>query len=65
MSDELSCICMRDRSVCNCDRPAKIEQKINRECLCGRSPNGKCLSWHALPEKVFRQRRSQYDLSVS
>ncbi len=56
---------MRDRSVCNCDRPAKIEQKINRECLCGRSPNGKCLSWHALPEKVFRQRRSQYDLSVS
>ena len=27
MGNELSCICMRNTSVCNCNRPEEIEQK--------------------------------------
>ncbi len=56
---------MRDRTVCNCNRPGEVEQKEERECLCGRSPSGKCMSWHALPTKLYLQRESQYELSHS
>ena len=48
MGKELSCICMRNINVCKCNRPEEIEQKEKRECVCGRSPNGECMSWHAL-----------------
>ena len=65
MSNDLSCVCMRDGTVCNCNRPSEIEQKESRDCLCGRSPTGKCMSWHALSEKVYLQRKSQYELSAS
>ncbi|MDC0971467.1 hypothetical protein OAS27_05505 [Alphaproteobacteria bacterium] len=40
-------------------------EKESRDCLCGRSPTGKCMSWHALSEKVYLQRKSQYELSAS
>ena len=40
MGKELSCICMRNISVCNCNRPEEIEKKEKRKCVCGRSPNG-------------------------
>ena len=56
---------MRDRTICNCNRPSEIEQKESRDCLCGRSPTGKCMSWHALSENVYLQRKSQYELSAS
>ena len=65
MGGELSCICMRDRTVCNCNRPEEIEQKEERKCSCGRSPSGKCMSWHALPEKVYLERKSQQELLYS
>ena len=65
MSNVLSCVCMRDRTVCNCNRSNEIEQKENRDCLCGRSPSGKCMSWHAMPEKILLQRKNEYKLSVS
>ena len=65
MSNDLNCVCMRDRTVCNCNRPSEIEQKESRNCLCGRSPNGKCMSWHALSEKVYLQRKSHHELSAS
>ena len=65
MDDVLNCICMRNRRVCNCNRPNKIEKTENRECLCGRSPNNRCMSWHALPEKVYLQRKNEYEISLT
>ena len=59
MRSELSCMCMRDRTVCNCNRPEEVGQKEERECSCGRSNSGKCMSWHALPETVYLERKSQ------
>ena len=53
---------MRDRTVCNCNRSNEIEQKESRDCLCGRSPTGKCMSWHAMPEKILLQRKNEYKL---
>ncbi len=64
MGNELSCICMRNTSVCNCNRPEEIEQKEKRKCVCGRSPNGVCMSWHALSEKVYLQRKHEYETSL-
>ena len=64
MGNELSCICMRDISVCKCNRPEEIEQKEKRKCVCGRSPNGECMSWHALSEKVHLQRKHEYEISL-
>jgi len=65
MSTELNCICMRDRTVCNCNRSAEIEQTESRDCSCGRSSTGKCMSWHALSEKVYLQRKSEYEASAN
>ena len=62
---ELSCICMRSRAVCNCNRPSEIEKTEDRECLCGRSPSNKCMSWHSLSEKVYLQRKTEYNISLS
>ena len=56
---------MRDRTVCECNRPEEIEQNEERKCLCGRSPSGECMSWHALPEKVYFERKHQYELSYN
>ena len=64
MGNELSCICMRNINVCNCNRPEEIEQKEKRKCVCGRSPNGECMSWHALSEKVYLQRKHEYETSL-
>ncbi len=64
MGNELSCICMRNINVCNCNRPGEIEQKEKRKCVCGRSPNGECMSWHALSEKVYLQRKHEYETSL-
>lgn len=30
-------------------------------CGCGRSPTGKCIGWHGLPEEEFRQRLAEYE----
>jgi hypothetical protein len=30
----------------------------NKVCICGRSPTGKCIGWHALTEDQYRQRIS-------
>ena len=65
MGDELNCICMRKRTICNCNRPDQIERTENRECVCGRSPNEKCMSWHALSEKIYLQRRKEYEASLT
>jgi hypothetical protein len=32
-----------------------------KECLCGRSPTGSCIGWHALSEDDFRQHLAEYD----
>ena len=55
---------MRNISVCKCNRPEEIEQKEKRKCICGRSPNGECMSWHALSEKVYLQRKHEYEISL-
>ena len=64
MGNEISCICMRTISVCTCNRAEEIEQKEKRKCVCGRSPNGECMSWHALSEKVYIQRKHEYEKSL-
>ena len=64
MGKELSCICMRNVSVCNCNRPEDIEKKEKRKCVCGRSPHEECMSWHALSEKVYLQRKHEYETSL-
>lgn len=41
-----------------------MEQLINtklKECVCGRSPTGSCIGWHALSEDDFRQQLAEYD----
>ena len=65
MNNVLSCICLRNRTVCNCNRPSEIQQIENRECVCGRSPNKLCMSWHALSEKVYLQRKNEYEASLT
>jgi hypothetical protein len=30
-------------------------------CGCGRSPTGKCIGWHGLPEEEFRQQLAEYE----
>jgi hypothetical protein len=30
-------------------------------CGCGRSPTGKCIGWHGLPEDVFREKLAEYE----
>jgi hypothetical protein len=30
-------------------------------CGCGRSPTGKCIGWHGLPEEVFREKLAEYE----
>jgi hypothetical protein len=32
-------------------------------CGCGRSPTGKCIGWHGLSEKVYQQKKSDWELS--
>lgn len=32
----------------------------NQVCVCGRSPTGKCIGWHALTEDQYRERVSSY-----
>ena len=31
-------------------------------CGCGRSPTGKCIGWHALTEKAYQLKKTEYDL---
>jgi len=55
--EELSCICLRAETICQCNRPEVIEQTEKRKCLCGRSLTEYCMSWHSLCDKVFMQKR--------
>ena len=64
MGKELSCICMRNVSVCNGNRPEENEKKEKRKCVCGRSPHEECISCHALSEKVYLQRKHEYETSL-
>ena len=31
------------------------------DCGCGRSPNGKCVGWHALSEEEYAKRKAQFE----
>ena len=42
----------------------EIEKKEKRKCVCGRSPHEECMSWHALSEKVYLQRKHEYETSL-
>ena len=33
------------------------------QCGCGRSPTGKCIGWHALSEKAFKEKLEEYKLN--
>jgi hypothetical protein len=43
----------------------KMQVHVNEDeigkCGCGRSPTGKCIGWHGLPEEDFRQKLAEYD----
>jgi hypothetical protein len=30
-------------------------------CGCGRSPTGKCIGWHGLPEEAYREKLAEYE----
>lgn len=32
-------------------------------CGCGRSPTGKCIGWHALPEEVYQKKKTEWELA--
>jgi hypothetical protein len=34
-------------------------EEIGR-CGCGRSPTGKCIGWHGLPEDIYKHRLMMY-----
>ena len=34
------------------------------QCVCGRSPTGKCCGWHALTEEVYKVKKDEYDLAI-
>lgn len=48
------------------DKDMQIRVKENAEefgkCGCGRSPNGKCIGWHALSEADFKEKLAEYEL---
>lgn len=33
------------------------------KCGCGRSPTGKCIGWHGLPESEYKTRKDAYELA--
>ena len=33
---------------------------MNMECGCGRSPTGKCISWHNLSEEEYQEQLKEY-----
>jgi hypothetical protein len=41
----------------------RVKENANKfgSCGCGRSPTGKCIGWHGLPEEEFRQRLAEYE----
>jgi hypothetical protein len=41
----------------------RVKENVNEigSCGCGRSPTGKCIGWHGLPEEEFRQRLAEYE----
>jgi hypothetical protein len=41
----------------------RVKENTNEigNCGCGRSPTGKCIGWHGLPEEEFRQRLAEYE----
>jgi hypothetical protein len=41
----------------------RVKEDVNEigNCGCGRSPTGKCIGWHGLPEEEFRQRLAEYE----
>ena len=41
-------------------RVENSENEIGR-CGCGRSPTGKCIGWHGLPEEEYRQRLAEWE----
>ena len=32
-----------------------------KDCGCGRSPTGKCIGWHSLPEEEYRQKLKEFE----
>ena len=30
-------------------------------CVCGRSPTGKCIGWHALSEEEYQKKKENYE----
>ena len=41
----------------------KEDQSKVGQCGCGRSPTGKCIGWHGLTEKAFREKLQEYKLN--
>jgi hypothetical protein len=33
----------------------------NKECGCGRSPNGKCIGWHRLTNEQYSAKLQEYE----
>jgi len=31
-------------------------------CGCGRSPTGKCIGWHGLPEETYREKLAEWEI---
>ena len=34
---------------------------MDMSCGCGRSPTGKCIGWHKLTEKEYKQKLREYE----
>ena len=32
-----------------------------KDCGCGRSPTGKCIGWHSLPEEEFQAKLKKFE----
>ncbi len=32
-----------------------------KKCICGRSPNGNCISWHLLTEEEYLNKKPTYE----
>ena len=37
------------------------EDKMSKDCGCGRSPNGKCIGWHGLTNEQYSVKLQEYE----
>jgi hypothetical protein len=51
---------MRDREE-NAARTNIKENKMSKDCGCGRSPTGKCIGWHNLTNEDYLQKKKDHE----